>query len=126
MTKKRLFLAIILLATIGAFGCSESNGPIGVERPSGVAAVSLGDGIPCGESLVTTLYAGQHIDVGTVTVYNDQDDLFIRIETTGGWWMTESHVAVATSLEEIPQTRTGNPKVGHFGLSTEHDPPVTL
>ncbi|MBD3163562.1 MAG: hypothetical protein GF346_13740, partial [Candidatus Eisenbacteria bacterium] len=125
MTKKRLLFAIILLATVGAYGCSESENPVATTPPAEVGTVSLGDGIPCGDSLVTILYAGQFIDVGTVTVYNDQDDLFIRIETTGGWWMTESHVAVATTLEDIPQTGKGNPKVGHFGLWAEHDPPVT-
>ena len=92
--------------------------------PTDVSPTPLGDGIPCGEEQVVALWAGQNIDVGYVTVFNDTDDLFIQIQTTGGWFLTETHVGVATSLEEIPQTGSGNPQVGHFALSAEHDPPV--
>lgn len=74
---------------------------------------------------VITLYAGQDIDVGTVKVWNDDNNLYVKYETTGGWVMTETHLAVETSLEGIPQTKTGNPKVGHFEYSEPHDPPVT-
>jgi hypothetical protein len=84
----------------------------------------LSDGVPCGEPLTATLYAAQSIDVGNAIVINDTDVLTIQIETAGGWALAETHVAVATSLEGIPQNRSGNPKVGHFGLSAQHDPPV--
>lgn len=74
---------------------------------------------------VITLYAGQDIEVGTVKVWNDGTTLYVKYETTGGWVMTETHLAVAEDLEDIPQTKTGNPKVGHFEYSEPHDPPVT-
>ena len=43
----------------------------------------------------------------------------------GDWEMTETHVAVADSLEGIPQTKSGNPKVGNFPYAMEHNPAVT-
>lgn len=72
-----------------------------------------------------TLCAGQHIDAGTVTVYNDLDTLFVRFDTIPGWSMSETHVAVACTLEELPQNKSGNPVVGHFPYSMDHDPWLT-
>ena len=63
------------------------------------------------------LIAGQHTPVGMVTVnhyaYTDRY-LHITYATTGGWEITETHVAVALSLDGIPHTNSGNPKVGKF------------
>ncbi len=33
--------------------------------------------------------------------------------------MHETHIAVAEAFEDIPQTKTGNPKVGHFPYGHE-------
>jgi len=79
-----------------------------------------------GDPLVQTLYAGQDIDVGTVSVWNDGSNLYVKYETTGGWEMTETHLAVETGEVDIPQTKKGNPIPGHFAYSTDHDPPVTV
>lgn len=124
MKSSRLVLGFAAGICIIALGCSESPPPSGVSVHSVVPPVTQGDGIPCGDPLIVDLLAGQYIDVGEVTVWNDADDLFVLIETTGGWLLTETHVAIATSMEELPQTGSGNPKVGHFDLSAEHDPPV--
>jgi hypothetical protein len=71
-----------------------------------------------------TLYAGQDMPVGEVTVTNDADYLYVTyVIDEPGWCMTESHLAVATSLEGIPQRR-GNPVPGLFSYQTDHDPCV--
>lgn len=74
-----------------------------------------------GSALFTTcLKAGQHIDVGSVSVWNDADFLYVKYETTGGWCLTETHVHIATQPELIPQ-RNGNPIPGLFNHKKEHD-----
>jgi len=82
--------------------------------------------------LESTLKAGQNIDAGTLTVTNDGTNLYVEYQTIDGWEMTETHLAVECSLEEIPQTQPnkkgkggGNPIPGHFEYSAEHDPAVT-
>lgn len=65
------------------------------------------------------------IDVGDVSVWNDSTTLYVKYETTGGWEITKTHLAVATEESGIPQNRAGNPKVGQFPHSTSHAPPVT-
>ncbi len=67
--------------------------------------------------------AGQNIKVGDVSVWNDADHLYVKYETTDGWYLIESHVHFATSLDGIPQI-IGNPIPGRFDYAMEHDPEV--
>jgi len=60
------------------------------------------------------LLAGQDIEAGTVTVSYDGGVLCVLYETEGDWKLVETHFVIAASPEEIPQTKKGNPKVGHF------------
>ena len=60
------------------------------------------------------LLAGQDILAGTVTVSYDDGVLCVTYETEGDWKLVETHWAIATSSGDIPQTKKGNPKVGHF------------
>lgn len=63
------------------------------------------------------------ITVGYVKVWNDLNYLYVKyVITEEGWYLTETHLAVATSLSGIPQTKTGNPIPGKFQYSTCHDP----
>ncbi len=75
------------------------------------------------------LLAGQDIDVGYVEVWNDGDNLYVKyVVEKEGWCMTETHLHVAESEEDIPQTDSrgrgnsgGNPIPGQFEYSMEHD-----
>ena len=60
------------------------------------------------------LLAGQDILAGTVTVSYDSGYLCFIYETEGDWQLVETHFTIAEILENIPQTKKGNPKVGHF------------
>ncbi len=92
--------------------------------------------IPVQALLVKGLFAGSpnyytdpgsDMRVGQVEIWNDADYLYIRYRITMvGWELTETHVAVAMSLDDIPQTKSGNPKVGQFPYKMEHNPAVTL
>ncbi|UCG94963.1 MAG: DUF4842 domain-containing protein [archaeon] len=83
------------------------------------------------EPYVTDLIAGQHTDVGDVLVWNDADNLYVKyLIEEEGWCLTETHLHVADSWEEIPQTEAkgkgkgnsgGNPIPGQFEFSGEHD-----
>lgn len=77
---------------------------------------------------VTDLIAGggnpkSAIDVGEVIAWNDEDYLYVKYVTTGGWYMTETHLHVATDVDDIPQVN-GNPKPGKFDYKTDHAPTV--
>ncbi|MCQ6962986.1 hypothetical protein [Methanolobus chelungpuianus] len=73
-------------------------------------------------TVVKTLYAGQHIEVGTVTVSSDVDNLTIKYETTDNWTLKNTHLHIATSYENIPKTDSYNPIPGQFDYQGENLP----
>lgn len=68
---------------------------------------------------------GEHIDVGDVYAWYEGTILYIKYITGDGWVMTETHLDVAESLTDIPQTKNGNPKPGRFYFGDSFDPPVS-
>lgn len=89
----------------------------------GVAAIA----VPkfCGQPMTVQLLAGQTNGVGTVTVQNNSNGyIYVTYKTIPGVTISETHLAVATSLAGIPQTPTGNPKNGQFPYGGTYNPPV--
>jgi hypothetical protein len=74
---------------------------------------------------VQTLYAGQTIPVGTVSVWNDENSLHVVYTITAPWKMSESHLMAASTLAGIPQTAKGNPIPGKFTWGGSYDPMVS-
>lgn len=70
----------------------------------------------CGEEQVFTLWGGQTIPVGTVTVSNDAENIYVTYETTGDWYLTELHLYV---LDYEPTSRL---TPGHAPYKWEGDP----
>jgi|GEM_PF-1497108 len=72
--------------------------------------------------VITDLIAGQHTDVGEVIVTHDLLNIYVTyVISEPGWCITETHMHVAAEASGIPQTKKGNPKVGHFEYSGQHD-----
>jgi hypothetical protein len=67
----------------------------------------------------TQLTAGQHFDSGTVTVMSDATGVTVNYDTTGDWILLETHLYVGT-IEDLPSTGNGSPKIGHFPYDGEH------
>lgn len=66
-----------------------------------------------------TLYAGQNIDAGEVTATVDATHLYVTYETSDGWTLSETHLWVGTSLEDVPQNSQGVPVPGQFPYKME-------
>jgi hypothetical protein len=114
-----VFLLLLALA-----GCKKDQlipkNHNSVSNPSKITQVLA----PCGTPLVTDLLAGQSIDAGNVTIYNTADSLYIFVETSGNWRLTSTKIYVGT-LAGMPQTSTGNPKVGQFPYKKNFNPSST-
>ncbi len=110
ITRKTIFFALTVLAVLSV---TTALMPLGTAEAD------------CGFPAEVTLYGGQVIEVGTVTIRNDETFLYVTYSTTGGWGLTETHLSVATSLDDIPQTKSGNPIPGKFQYKTEYDPTIT-
>jgi hypothetical protein len=78
------------------------------------------------EPFITDLIAGggneaSAMNVGDILVWNNADTLYIKyVITDAEWCITETHLQVAASLDDIPQ-KNGNPIPGKFEENDEHD-----
>lgn len=108
------FLSLLFLQS-----CTENSNEIIFP-----AAVEVEAPVGCSEPVVVDFFAGQTIDIGDVTISNDEDSLYIHIQTTGNWTLALTHLYVGPAAS-IPSTPTGNPRIGNFPYSTLHSPPVT-
>jgi hypothetical protein len=76
---------------------------------------------PDGSPLTVKLIGGQYIDVGSVTISNDTENVYVEYNVDADdWYLTEAHVAIADSLAGIPQ-KNGNPTPGQFANKYEYD-----
>ncbi|MFX1512854.1 MAG: hypothetical protein ACFFCQ_09730 [Promethearchaeota archaeon] len=69
---------------------------------------------------VVDLIAGEHIDVGDVNIWNDDELLYIKYATADSWCLKETHLQVATSLDSIPQ-KNGDPIPDQFDYKMTHE-----
>jgi hypothetical protein len=69
--------------------------------------------------------AEENFDAGQVTISNDASNLYVRYNAASPWVISDTHVAVASTLSGIPQTKAGNPIPGRFAYSGSFDPEVT-
>jgi hypothetical protein len=68
------------------------------------------------------------IKVGYLTIEQQtptSDKMSITYSTYGGWYMSETHLAVECSLDDIPQTKKNNPIPGQFEFGKNFDPAVS-
>jgi len=84
-----------------------------------------------GGSSTVDLLAGQDMDVGDVTVWNDEMYLYVKYTLSEGaieegWCIVETHVHVGLELADFPRAgKNLNPVPGQFDYTMCHDPCVT-
>lgn len=71
------------------------------------------------EPFSTPLFAGQSQLVGNVLVSNDEDNIYVTyqlddVTISEGWVLTELHMSVEASLNDIPVNKSNNPIPGQF------------
>jgi len=77
--------------------------------------------IPPSGATCTALLAGQTIDVGTVCLWNDNEDIHVLYTTNDNWYLLETHFDIKLDWEDIPQNKRHNPKIGHFEFFDSFD-----
>ncbi len=77
----------------------------------------------CGTVKTVNFLAGQTIPAGSVTVGNDETNLYVTFSTTNGWEMKETHLYVGDGTNLT--NKAGNAAPGQFPYKTTHDPRVT-
>jgi hypothetical protein len=121
-----IFTALVLLAGGVIPSCGKLESPYVAPRPGSESfplMTSTMEAPPYGET--TDLIAGRTIDIGSIHCWIVGDSLYVLYSTEGDWRLAETQLIVASSLADIPVTRSENPRIGHFPLKGKHEPPVT-
>lgn len=72
------------------------------------------------------LIAGQHHEIGTVTIDVEGDILIVTYATIGDWVLDATHFHITNCEEDgFPTTGANNPKIGHFDYASEHEDGTT-
>lgn len=124
---KKILVIMVSLAVLGLLlaGCSEIaniTAP-GVTESEGVATLSREvtyDPDFSGEFEEYILFAGQDIEVGTVKVWNNEENLYVEYMVDEPWCLMETHVHVGATKADFPLT-PGGPAPGLFDYSKDHD-----
>lgn len=73
----------------------------------------------CVVAVETPLMAGQNTNVGSVTVTNDETNVYVTYQTTGSYLVKKTHLFVG-SCTAIPVNNSGNPRIGQYPYQTSH------
>lgn len=112
---KSLTMAVVLTSALFLFyACKKSAQDVGNSRASASLSHDL-DGLMCGFSQTEPLTAGQTIAAGSMTIENDEDNLYVTYNTTDGWTMTEVHLSVDCNLDgDCTMTKSSDLAPGKF------------
>jgi len=78
-----------------------------------------------GNQLCVDLIASQLDSVGQVCATVEEGELVVRIVAAEGYVLSETHVAVGSSLAGIPVAESGMPQLGRFPYKTTYAPTVS-
>lgn len=78
----------------------------------------------------TDFLAGQKIKAGTVSIWNDYDNVFVKFATKDGWQIRRTHLFIGPKEILLDPAngyvnKNGSPKNGHFPYGEYFDPFVT-
>jgi hypothetical protein len=110
-TKMLPLLVFIILAT----ACQKNATKEQTVYRSGIPAGYTN----CGESTERTILAGQTTNTGSVTVWNDENNLYVYYQATGNYLFKKTHLYVGF-CNTIPVNNGGNPRIGLYPYNNDH------
>jgi hypothetical protein len=121
--RKAMFGTLALM--LASLGCAQDRLVLGEQGDAliGQDPTVLTDDVPveCGAPSIQALTAGQTIDIGSIAISNDADNLYVKFETKDGWVLGTTHVHVGTDINDVPKAGNGQPIPGQFEYSHEID-----
>lgn len=119
MKSLHIWIFLLIAGIMISAGCSSSSNPIDLNPVDENRGTSYLPDEYCGEATIVPLIAGQHIDVGEVIITNDEEFIYVEFVTNDPWVLVETHVAVSDTLDGLPQTKKGSPKIGNFDYTID-------
>ena len=123
-----LFIVSILALPIVVNGCGGGGGASGSligrfmpQAPSALIGMARDAEFVCGEPSVQDLTAGRSTLIGTITISNDEDFLYVTFQTDDPWVLGTTHVHVGFHIDDVPKAGNGQPIPGQFDYAHERD-----
>jgi hypothetical protein len=125
MLKTAFYPLFILAASLSLFSCQkaeqlDSVSPAISSSDGGRSTGRVGSSDSTCAPTTTTLLAGQTINAGEVSVWNDAAFIYVSYQTANGYTLTETHLYVGDCLT-IPVNNPGNPIPGQFPYQGTHN-----
>jgi len=117
----KLTLVLLILSFV-LISCSEKN----ITAPGSLKDGATTSDIDHPRTVSYPIWAGQTINAGTMTIWNDASYFYVKYETTGGWVLNETQVHIDDDLVGDWIHDNGTPVPGQFDYSATHNPPVTM
>ncbi len=112
--RKKILVALLSLATLVAIFSSPALAVVIINpQCNNLVAASPHYYLEPGPK-TADWYTSHKTEVGYMHTWNDGSNLHVEYRTFSSWSLTETHLAVAETVDGIPQTKSGNPKVGNF------------
>jgi len=118
-------MTVLLLISCEKNQDPSDKGRPGGKNPNDMDMISYVYQDVCGGELRADLLAGKNTKVGELIVTLEDNLLKVTYVADDGWVISESHLSVTGSLEEVPANRGGNPVPGLFEYHSDHHPAVT-
>ena len=115
---------LVLPVWMGGCGGGASGSLMGrflPQAPSALIGIARNAEFVCGDPSVQDLTAGQNIDIGSITISNDEDFLYVAFETDDPWVLGTTHVHVGFHIDDVPKAGNGQPIPGQFDYAHERD-----
>ena len=117
-----------LVATLAVFLFSCAN-PVTNNSSTATLATKSSAKALVGGVDVYTLFAGQSIEAGTVSIWRDSSKLYVKYDVTSAFAIAETHVWVGTDLATLPTSNKpdeqGAPVPGQFDYKASYSPTVS-
>ncbi len=97
----------------------ENKPAVILKGPNGGNTSGRDAGLPPCSPTVVTLFAGQTINAGTVTVSNDANFIYVTYTTANGYVLSQTQLYVG-DCALIPVNKPGNPIPGQFPYASPH------
>ena len=81
-------LAYLILLVLILASCAKKDDIIIDSPKAGDNLKSLTMDMGCSEPVEFALVAGQYMDVGTVTITNDEENLYVNYQVEGEWLLS--------------------------------------
>jgi hypothetical protein len=110
------FAIILIIAAFFLAGCSEKE----ITAPRYGSSIKASAGNPD----EFTIWAGQNINAGTMSVWNDSVNIYVKFNLIDGWLLEQTHVQLDTDLVGDWIHDNGTPVPGQFDYIMSFNPMV--